>query len=400
MESCRGSRKTELVHHRRLATREPARREITEYTEIFCNRIRKQARLGHTHILFMKGWRVMLPVTPLLSVFMPVYNGADYVREALESVIDNGFSDLEIVVVDDASVDNTVRVVESIRHPALRLFRNTTNLGIGRVRQRGITLLRGQFAALLDHDDIAVAGRFERQVARLETPDGPDIVGGSIERFGNNDRPGIVRYPASDAAIKGMMLFTSPIINPTACMKLAPFRAGRIGYSPDLRVGEDYALWVDAMRAGLRFENLDTVVTRYRRHAASCTATDYDSVVAQMHVIRGHVAETYFPELSRRGCAALANALSSRVSDRQSWIDSVCALAHAAMLSHAVPGIDASEMTNRLAKQLITFITRGLLVGVADYDTVEAITDSDSNFERWRAMDRGALDVRIMEFFG
>ena len=119
-----------------------------------------------------------------------------------------------------------------------------------------------------------------------------------------------------------------------------------------------------------------------------------------MHVIRGHVAETYFPELSRRGCAALANALSSRVSDRQSWIDSVCALAHAAMLSHAVPGIDASAMTNRLAKQLITFITRGLLVGVADYDTVEAITDSDSNFERWRAMDRGALDVRIMEFFG
>jgi glycosyltransferase involved in cell wall biosynthesis len=341
-----------------------------------------------------------MPVTPLLSVFIPVYNGADFVREALESVIDNGFSDLEIVVVDDASVDDTVRVVESIRHPALRLIRHAANLGIGMTRQRGIALLRGQYAALLDHDDIAVAGRFERQVARLAAPDGPDIVGGAIERFGNDDRPGTVVYPAGDAAIKTMLLFTSPVINPTACMKLAPFRAGLIDYSPDLRAAEDYALWVDAMRAGLRFENLGTVVTRYRRHPASYTATAYDSVVAQMHMIRGRVAATYFPSLSAGECAALADALSSRISSRQGWIDGVSALAHAAILAPAVPGIDAGDMLSRLAKQLTGFIGRGLKSGVADYDTLEAITDSDQNLERWRAMDRGALDTRIMELFG
>jgi glycosyltransferase involved in cell wall biosynthesis len=340
-----------------------------------------------------------MPVTPLLSVFIPTYNGADLVREALESVIDNGFPDLEIVVVDDASSDDTVRVVESIRHPALRIIRQAVNLGVGITRQRGIALLRGRHVALLDQDDIAVAGRFERQVARLEAADGPDIVGGAIERFGNDDRPGTVVYPAGDAAIKTMLLFTSPIINPAACMKLAPFRDGRIDYSPETGPGADYALWADAMRAGLRFENLDVVVTRYRRHAKSYTATAYASVVEHMHAIRGRVAATYFPALSAGECAALADALSSRISGRQGWIDGVRALAHAAMLVPAVPGIDAGDMTDRLGKQLIGFIGRGLQLGVADYETLEAVTDGDPNLERWRAADSGALDKRVMALF-
>ena len=341
-----------------------------------------------------------MSVTPLLSVFMPTYNGAEFVRDALESVIDNGFADLEIVVVDDASVDATVSVVESIRHPALRLIRHATNLGVGITRQRAIALLRGRHVALLDQDDIAVAGRFEHQVARLEAADGPDIIGGAIERFGSDDRPGTVVYPAGDAAIKTMLLFTSPIINPAACMKLAPFRDGRIDYSPETGPGADYALWADAMRAGLRFENLGRVVTRYRRHATSYTATAYDSVVAHMHAIRGRVAATYFPAMTGRESAALADALSSRIGRRQGWINSVCALSHAAMLAPAVPGIDAGDMMGRLATQLAGFIGRGLKLGMIDYDTLEAITDGDRNLERWRAMDSGALDKRIMALFG
>jgi glycosyltransferase involved in cell wall biosynthesis len=330
---------------------------------------------------------------------MPVYNGADFVREAIESVIDNGFSDLEIVVVDDASIDDTVGVVESIHHPALRLLRNPVNRGVGVTRQQSVPLLRGRHLALLDADDIAVAGRFEKQVNRLEAPDGPDIIGGAIERFGNDDRPGTVTYPAGDAAIKTMLLFTSPIINPAACMKLAPFRDGRIDYSPDLRVAEDYTLWVDAMRAGLRFENLSSVVTRYRRHAKSYTATAYDSVVAHMHAIRERVAAIYFPALSARECAALADALSNKIDSRQGWIDSVCALSRAAMLASTVHGIDVGEMMRLLAGQLVGFIRRGLTLGVASYDMLEAVTDGDTNLEHWRAMDGGALDKRIMALF-
>ncbi|MCE9639779.1 MAG: glycosyltransferase family 2 protein, partial [Betaproteobacteria bacterium] len=110
--------------------------------------------------------------TPLLSVFIPLYNGEKYVREAIESVLDNGFADLEVIVVDDGSSDGTVQVVEAIRHPALRLYRNAANLGVVATRDRSVPLLNGRYMALLDQDDIAVAGRFEQQVARLEAADG------------------------------------------------------------------------------------------------------------------------------------------------------------------------------------------------------------------------------------
>ena len=106
---------------------------------------------------------------------MPVYNGAQFVRAAVESVLDNGFADLELVIVDDASTDDTVNVIESIRHPAVRLVRQPENLGVAATRRRGIELLRGRHVALLDQDDIAVPGRFAAQVNALEQADGPDI---------------------------------------------------------------------------------------------------------------------------------------------------------------------------------------------------------------------------------
>ena len=339
-------------------------------------------------------------MTPLLSVFMPTYNGAAFVREALESVIDNGFRDFEVVVVDDASTDDTVAVVESLGHPALRLIKQPKNLGVGMTRQRAISLLRGRHVALLDQDDIAVAGRFEQQVARLEAAAGPDIVGGAIERFGDDKRLGTVAYPQGDAAIKSMLLFTSPIINPAACMKLALFRQRRIDYRPETGPGADYALWVDSMRAGLRFENLPQVVTRYRRHARSYTASDYGSVISHMHAIRTQVIAHYFQAMAAPERAALADALSCRIASRQGWAAGASALAHAAKLAPAVPGIDVVDMLERLALQLLNFIARGLEVRATDLAMLEALTERDDNFEKWRALNSGALDQRIMALFG
>jgi glycosyltransferase involved in cell wall biosynthesis len=142
----------------------------------------------------------MTRATPLLSVFMPTYNGENYVREAIESVLDNGFADLELVVVDDGSTDATVDTVESVRHPAIRLIRNPRNLGVAETRRRSVPLLQGRHVALLDQDDIAVPGRFHAQVDRLEAAGGPDIVGGMLENFG--DFGGTKSCYTSDAEIR------------------------------------------------------------------------------------------------------------------------------------------------------------------------------------------------------
>lgn len=340
----------------------------------------------------------MRPITPLLSVFIPAFNGENYVREAIESVLDNGFADLEVIVVDDGSTDGTVRVVESIRHPALRLFRNATNLGVVVTRQQSVSLLQGRYMALLDQDDIAVAGRFEKQINRLEALDGPDIVGGAIEFFG--DEQGLSFFPSSDAKIKaGLLFFVCPLANPTICMKLAPLREGRIRYSPDIGVAADYALWVDAMRVGMHFENLPIVLTRYRRHGEAMTRKSSIECAASGRVVRKKVVDIFFPTLTASEREALIDALSTNLSGGSRWLDGIYALSHAAMLAKDVAGIDSAWLIKSLGDVVVSMIERALKLGNADNETLEMMTETTENFERWRAANGGALDARIMALF-
>jgi glycosyltransferase involved in cell wall biosynthesis len=337
---------------------------------------------------------------PLLSVFIPAYNCERYVREAIESVLDNGFSDIEVVVVDDGSSDDTARVVESIRHPALKLFRNSANLGVGATRQRGVALIQGYYLAFLDADDIAIPGRFQAQIDRLETIGGPDIVGGDVENFG--DFEGVKPLYLTDSQIRAALLFNPPIVQGAVCMKAAALREGLIRYSPDLGIAEDYALWVDAMLVGLRMENIDRTVIRYRRHSASMTYTRIDQMLVRGCQIRKRVADAYFPAFLEAERIALVNAISGGVESIDLWRDEILALSHAAMSAQDIPGIDSTLMVSLLSQRAIRSIKSAIKFGGGDVicDALEMMTEENPYFEQWRAADNGTLDTCIMALFG
>ena len=335
--------------------------------------------------------------TPLLSVFIPTYNGQRYVREAVESVLDNGFADLEVVIIDDCSRDATVATVESIRHPAIRLTRNTQNLGVVETRSRGVPLLRGRYVALLDQDDIAVPGRFQAQVERLATAGGPDIVGGAIENFG--DFGGATTYYASNAEIRAALLFNASMANPAVCMKVAPLREGVIAYAVDAGPAADYAMWVDAMMAGLRLENLAQVVTRYRRHAESMTRTHIDEMLVCACRVRKRVVDAYFPAFTETERTAVVNAIAGGFETLEVWCEELYALSRAALAAADVPGIDNALMVRLLSERALRSIKDAAKRGAVSADTLEMMTEANPYFERWRAADNGALDQRIMALF-
>jgi glycosyltransferase involved in cell wall biosynthesis len=330
-------------------------------------------------------------------VFIPTYNGAPYVREAVESVVDNGFADLEVVVLDDGSTDSTVRIVESMQHPAIHIARNIENIGVVKTRRRGVELIRGRYLALLDQDDIAIPGRFEAQVDRLETAGGPDIVGGAIENFG--DFAFVKSCYTSNAAIRSALLFNAPIANPAACLKTAPLRAGLISYSVEAGPAADYALWADATLAGLRLENLERVVTRYRRHAASMTHTHIDEMLACACRVRKRIVDAYYPGFSEAERTAIVNAIAGGFDSLPIWRNEIYALSRAAAEAKEIPEIDYALMLRLLSDHAIQSITNAVKHGAVTSDMLESMAEENSFFEQWRAAENGALDIRIMELF-
>jgi len=105
--------------------------------------------------------------TPLLTVLMPVYNAAAFVKEAIESILAQTFSNFEFIIIDDGSTDNTVAIVTAYTDSRIRFFKNTENKGISATLNRGIKLAEGSFIARMDADDISLPNRLQTQVDYL-----------------------------------------------------------------------------------------------------------------------------------------------------------------------------------------------------------------------------------------
>ncbi len=105
---------------------------------------------------------------PLVSVIIPTYNRADLIGHTLDSAINQSYRNLEIIVIDDGSVDNTEEVVKAIGDSRIRYIRHQTNCGGSTARNTGIEAARGEYIAFLDSDDIWVPNKIQLQLASIQ----------------------------------------------------------------------------------------------------------------------------------------------------------------------------------------------------------------------------------------
>lgn len=106
--------------------------------------------------------------SPLISIIITAFNRADIIERAIKSALEQTIQDTEVIVVDDASTDNTVEVVKSLSDPRIKLIKNQKNLGIGGAKNVGIQNATGIYVAFLDSDDDWVAHKLETQLEALK----------------------------------------------------------------------------------------------------------------------------------------------------------------------------------------------------------------------------------------
>lgn len=219
---------------------------------------------------------------PRVSVLMPVYNAAPFVEQAVRSILQQTFTDLELIVVDDGSTDGSAQIVAAIADPRLRLVRQPTNAGIVAALNTALEHARGEYLARMDADDISEPQRIERQVAFLDQH--PDVlVLGSAYRRMEDDR--VVHMPLTHEEIRLALLTHNPIAHPTVMMRARLPQGGPLRYPADTAPAEDQALWSTLVQVG-RMANLPEPLIRYRTHPGQSTKRLHRAQLARRAQVR------------------------------------------------------------------------------------------------------------------
>lgn len=202
-----------------------------------------------------------------VSVLMPVYNGEKYLREAIDSVLNQTYQDFELIIVDDGSTDNSVKIVKSYNNPKIKLYINTTNERLGRTRNKCINYSTGVYLANLDCDDIAEPKRLELQVAFMDNNTEVGVCGGYAKIIGKDE---IWKYEIDNDSIKFKMLFDSRFINSSTIIRKSVLNKNKIRYNEAFDQSQDYGLWVDISKY-CTFANIPEVLVNYRVHPERIT---------------------------------------------------------------------------------------------------------------------------------
>lgn len=202
-------------------------------------------------------------MTPgLVSVLLPVHNGATYLAAALESVLTQTWTELELIVVDDGSTDDTPTVLAACTDPRLQVHRQPA-AGVVAALNRGLALARGPWVARMDADDVMAPERLARQVRFLS--EHPEVVAcGTAYRL-VGEGSGVVRVPLTAGRCRAHLLWGSCIAHPTAMIRRETLTRHGIGYREGHPHAEDFRLFSDLAAVGA-LANLPYVGLDYRLH--------------------------------------------------------------------------------------------------------------------------------------
>ena len=213
---------------------------------------------------------------PKISVLMPVYRtNEDFLRQAIESILRQSFADFEFLIVDDCPEDDREDIIKSYTDPRIRYYKNERNLGIAESRNRLIDMARGEYLAVVDHDDVSLPERFARQIAYLDAHPETGVVGTKLKTI---IRKRVSSNPTEDRDIKMALMRTCAVSHQTAMIRKSVLDEHNIRYEKEFSPAEDYCLFCRLISHTGFYNINDEILLYYRDHATNTSHTQFDKM--------------------------------------------------------------------------------------------------------------------------
>lgn len=251
---------------------------------------------------------------PLVSVIIPCYNTEKYVEQAVRSIMNQSYKNLEIIVTDDCSTDNSFEILKKLadEDSRIKLFRNESNLKIVKTLNKMIDLANGKYIARMDADDISLSMRIEKQVKFME--ENPDFAICGTNAWIINENNSVIGksyLPVKLDDVNIYIEYASPFFHPAVMLRASIFKKNL--YNEKYLYAEDFELWKRILLLG-KGSNLKEKLFAYRILNTSISRNKTSSVV--QNNIKKDISRKIDSNAKKlRGLFVKANLISSNYSD-------------------------------------------------------------------------------------
>jgi glycosyltransferase involved in cell wall biosynthesis len=194
----------------------------------------------------------------MISVILSTYNRGMYIKKAIDSVLNQSFKDFELIIINDASTDNTLDIIKNYNDERIKIINNEENIGFVKSLNKAIGFSKGKYIARIDDDDFWLdKNKLEKQVNFLESNSEYVLVGGCGIRINSSyEKLGDIKVPEKDKDIRKLMLITSPFIHGSVL-----FRNGLCEYDDSLYFAQDSDMWAKLGKLGKMYNFQESFIS-------------------------------------------------------------------------------------------------------------------------------------------
>lgn len=225
---------------------------------------------------------------PIISVVMPAYNSEKYIGEAIESILNQTFTDFEFIIINDGSTDNTAKIIKQYAQQDARIkfVNHSKNKGLVGVLNEGLDIATGEYIARMDSDDISLPTRFEKQVKYMDAHPECGVLGTWFKTFGKRNT--VVKHPTIIKLLN--ILSDEHVGHPTVMLRKSIIDKYQFRYDTNYKHAEDFELW-SRMVLLTEIHNLPEILLNYRWADANISVVHANNQIQNTKKIKQNILD-------------------------------------------------------------------------------------------------------------